>query len=146
MKPSITVDFLRGILFAYVAYHCYLFINALWIGFFPIFQPLQAGSSALLLTVYLILFVGLLFRPARSAKPVFIFLSLFCLLPIASGLVLAQLPAQFSPAFALHHAILYLALPVDGVRDDCLRSLSGAADRSDGLVITAPLADDFQFR
>jgi hypothetical protein len=97
MKPSITVDFLRGILFAYVAYRCYLFANGLWIGFVPMFQPFQAGSSALLLGVYLILFVGLLFRPSRSAKAVFIFLSLFCLLPIASGLYWLNYPLNALP-------------------------------------------------
>jgi hypothetical protein len=97
MKPSITVDFLRGILFAYVAYSCYLFSNALWIGLSPHFQPYQAGSSALLLGVYVILFVGLLFRPASSAKTVFIFLALFCLLPIASALYWLNYPLAALP-------------------------------------------------
>ncbi|MEY2493259.1 MAG: hypothetical protein QOH24_2210 [Verrucomicrobiota bacterium] len=97
MKQSITIDFLRGIFFAYVAYSCYLFGNALWIGLVPRFQLIQAGSSALLLGVYLVLFIGLLFRPARSAKAVFIFLALFCLLPIVSGLYWLNYPLSALP-------------------------------------------------
>ena len=48
MKPSITIDFLRGIVFAYVAYCCYAFGNGLRLGFFPEFQAYQAGAAALL--------------------------------------------------------------------------------------------------
>lgn len=105
MKPSITLDFLRGILFAFIAYYCYVFGNALWIGFFPRFQPYQAGSAALLLAVHILLLLGLLFRPARSAKAVFVFLTFLCLLPIISVLYwlnypLSALPqSPFTPRF-----------------------------------------------
>lgn len=97
MKPSITIDFLRGILFAFVGYYCYAFGNALWIGLFPRFQPYQAGVAALFLCVHVILFFGLLFRPARSAKAVFVFLALFCLVPIASSMYWLNYPVSALP-------------------------------------------------
>jgi hypothetical protein len=97
MKPFITLDFLRGMLVAYVTYKCYVFGCALWIGLFPRFQVFQAGASALALAVYIILFLGLLFRPARSAKAVFVFLSLFCLLQIGSDVYWLSYPVNAIP-------------------------------------------------
>jgi hypothetical protein len=63
VKPSVTLDFLRGILFAYVACYCYVFSYTLWFGVFPRFQPLEAGASALALTI----FVGLFIAPVVSS-------------------------------------------------------------------------------
>jgi hypothetical protein len=86
LKPSITVDFLRGILVAYVAYECYVFAAGLWVGLSSRSQPLVLGASAIPLTVYIALFVALLFRPAPSAKAVFVFLTLFASLQFAAAL------------------------------------------------------------
>ncbi len=61
MKPSITVDFLRGILFAFVAHSCYIFGNALWTALYAQSSVYQAATAGLLLIVHLILLVGLLF-------------------------------------------------------------------------------------
>jgi hypothetical protein len=105
MKPSISVDFLRGILFAFVAYSCYQFGNALWFSSFPRLQTAQVGIAGLLLIVHLVLLTGLLFQPARSAKAVFVFLALFCLVPIGSAIYwmnypLRELPrSPFTPHF-----------------------------------------------
>ena len=97
MKPSLSVDFLRGILFAFVVHCCYIFANALWAGLFPRFQPYQAGSAALLLFVYVILLGGLLFRPRRSARAVFVFLMLLCVLQIGSGIYWFTYPLRALP-------------------------------------------------
>jgi hypothetical protein len=94
MKPLITLEFLRGMLVAYVAYECYIFGCGLWIGLFPRLQPFSAGASDLALAVYIILFLALLFRPARSAKAVFVFLSLFCLLQIGSNVYWLSYPVN----------------------------------------------------
>jgi len=94
VKPSVTTDFLRGILFAYVAYNCYVFAYTLWIGLSPRVQPLQAGGSALALTIFIILGLALLFRPVRSARTVFIFISLLCLLWGGAALFWLSYPAN----------------------------------------------------
>jgi len=94
MKPSVTSDFFRGILFAYVAYNCYMFAYMLWIGLFPRFQPLQAGASALALAIFIILGLALLFRPVRSARIIFVFISLFCFLWGGSALFWLSYPAN----------------------------------------------------
>ena len=86
LKPSINVDFLRGILVAYVAYECYVFAAGLWVGVSSRYQLFELGASAIALTVYIALFAGLLFRPASSAKTVFVFLTLFASLQFAAAL------------------------------------------------------------
>jgi hypothetical protein len=82
MKPSLTLDFLRGILFAFVTHECYTLIVVL-VAILPLPAQLPgAGAAGLLLVVHLVLLLGLLFRPHSSAKAVFVFLALFCLLPV----------------------------------------------------------------
>jgi hypothetical protein len=76
-----------------------MFAYMLWIGLFPRFQPLQAGASALALAILIILGLGLLFRPARSARTIFVFVSLFCLLWDGAALFWLSYPAN---AFSSH--------------------------------------------
>jgi len=77
LKASITSDFLRGILVAYVAYESYVFAAGLWVGISHHDQPLALGVVAIPLIVYSALFAALLFWPAPSAKAVFAFLTVF---------------------------------------------------------------------
>ena len=77
MKPSITAEFLRGLLVAYVAYESYVFAAGLWVAISRHAPPLGLGALAIPLIVYFALFLALLFRPAQSAKAVFVFIALF---------------------------------------------------------------------
>jgi hypothetical protein len=77
LKASITSDFLRGILVAYVAYESYVFAAGLWVGFSHHDQPLALGVVVIPLIVYSALFAALLFWPAPSSKAVFAFLAVF---------------------------------------------------------------------
>ena len=105
MKLALNPDFLRGIIFASLVHSCFKFIGALWIGLYPHFQPTQAGPSFLLLAVYLFLLWCLSFHPVRSAKTVFVFLSLFSLIPIASAFYFMNSPSGVLPrsAFTLQY-------------------------------------------
>jgi hypothetical protein len=76
-----------------------MFSYTLWFGVFPRFQPLEAGASALALTIFVGLFIPLLFRPARSAKTVFVFISLWCFLRGGSALIGLSYPVN---AFSSH--------------------------------------------
>jgi hypothetical protein len=86
MKTLITADFLRGIIFAYLLYTCYILSGAMLLGLYPHFQLVQAALSGVLLLVHLVPLIGLLIRPDGTAKVVFIILALLCLLPILSAL------------------------------------------------------------
>jgi uncharacterized membrane protein len=97
MKTLITADFLRGIIFSYLLYTCYILSGALLLGLYPHFQLVQAALAGVLLAVHLILLIGLLIRPDGSAKVVFIFLALLCLLPIASALYWLIYPLSALP-------------------------------------------------
>ena len=77
LKPSITAEFLRGILVAYTAFESYMFAAGLWVAISRHSQPLALGTLVIPLIVYTALFAALLFRPAPLAKAVFAFLTVF---------------------------------------------------------------------
>ncbi len=106
MKTLITADFLRGIIFSYLLYTSYVLSGALLLGLYPHFQLVQAALAGVLLTVYLVLLISLLIRPDGSAKVVFIFLALLCLIPIASALYWLSYPLSELPHSPLNRSFL----------------------------------------
>jgi hypothetical protein len=81
---------------AYVAYESYVLAAGIWVGLSYHAQPLVLGTSVIRLIVYIAVFVALLFRPASSAKAVFVFLTLFASLQFAAALYWPSHPMERS--------------------------------------------------
>jgi len=98
MKAQFTLDFLRGILFAYIANQAWACLHFIFLGIAP-FQPIQVIVPASLFLIYAFLLVAVLFRPFFSAKAVFVSLLILAILYVGSvgvAFVLSHHPA-FSP-------------------------------------------------
>jgi len=102
MKAQISLDFLRGILFSYIANQTWAPLPFIFFGIAP-FQPVQVIVSAWLFIVpaskfliYAYLLLTLLFRPFSSAKAVFVsllILALVYVILVGFALVLSHHPA-----------------------------------------------------
>jgi hypothetical protein len=85
VKPRITLEFLRGILAAYVIRECYMFSrvssSVVHSQSHTSMVMLAVFFVAVVIGVHLFFLFGLLFRPERAAKIVFIWLAVFTLVP-----------------------------------------------------------------
>lgn len=92
MKPHISIEFLRGLLFSYVAYHLY----TLFAGLFVSLPPLQVehwigiGIILVLIVIYGAIGYALLFTPKGYARFVTVFLVVLLLIQLFTILFLGH--------------------------------------------------------
>lgn len=92
MKPHITVEFLRGLLFSYVAYHLYTLCSAL---FFNLSFPeglrwLVFPALGVPILIYAAIGYSLLYTPRNYARFVTIFLAIALLVYLLTAIVFSQ--------------------------------------------------------
>ena len=122
MKAQSTLDFLRGILFAYIANRAWVFLHSIFLGMTP-FQPVQVIVPALLFLIYAALLLALLFRPFSSARVVFMSLLLLALFfsgSVGVALVISRQPSfsflrQHSEFFSISNYSVPLLLSIGAV-------------------------------
>jgi len=100
MKAQISLDFLRGILFAYIANQAWVSIRRIFLETTP-FHSVQVIVEASLFLIYASLLLALLFRPFANAKLIFVSLLLLAILFVGSvsvglTLVISRQPSFFS--------------------------------------------------
>jgi len=82
MKTLLTSEFLRGCLFAALISYAFTdLVSGAWMGIFPTFQPFQFFISIAVGSIYLILSGSVFFKPRKTSKAVFVFLTALCGIP-----------------------------------------------------------------
>lgn len=99
LKPQLNLDFIRGVLFSYVAYQiCTLFLTGYGFRFSESFRVLGFIIWGLIFLLYLVVAAALLFAPRAYSRLITIFFAIMLAVQITAAVVWAQhFPAGFSP-------------------------------------------------
>lgn len=99
LKPQLNLDFIRGVLFSYVAYQILaLFITGYGLEFTESFRLIGLIGGVVLFLIYLAAAAALIFAPRSYSRIITIFFAITLVLQVAGAVVWAQhFPAGFSP-------------------------------------------------